>query len=57
MSYSRMMELTDQLVDKGLIEKIPIERGSLYKLSEKGREFLSSVETFEEYAEAFGLKL
>jgi predicted transcriptional regulator len=57
MSYSRMMELTEQLVENGLLVKIPIERGSLYKLSDKGREFLSSMETFEEYAEAFGLKI
>jgi len=57
MSYSRMIELTEQLVENGLLVKIPIERGSLYKLSDKGREFLSSMETFEEYAEAFGLKI
>ena len=57
MSYSRMIELTEQLVESGLLVKIPIERGSLYKLSAKGREFLSSMETFEEYAEAFGLKI
>jgi predicted transcriptional regulator len=57
MSYSRMIELTEQLVESGLLVKIPIERGSLYKLSDKGREFLSSMETFEEYAEAFGLKI
>ena len=57
MSYSRMIDLTEQLVANGLLVKIPIERGSLYKLSDKGREFLSSVETFEEYAEAFGLKI
>ena len=57
MSYSRMIDLTEQLVENGLLVKIPVERGSLYKLSEKGREFLSSMETFEEYAEAFGLKI
>jgi predicted transcriptional regulator len=57
MSYSRMIDLTEQLVENGLLVKIPIERGSLYKLSDKGREFLSSMETFEEYAEAFGLKI
>jgi predicted transcriptional regulator len=57
MSYSRMIELTEQLVENGLLVKIPVERGSLYKLSDKGREFLASMETFEEYAEAFGLKI
>jgi predicted transcriptional regulator len=57
MSYSRMIDLTEQLVENGLLLKIPVERGSLYKLSDKGREFLSSMETFEEYAEAFGLKI
>jgi predicted transcriptional regulator len=57
MSYSRIIDLTNQLVEKGLLVKIPVERGSLYKLSDKGREFLSSMETFEAYAEAFGLKI
>ncbi len=57
MSYSRMIDLTEQLVENGLLVKIPVERGSVYKLSDKGREFLSSMETFEEYAEAFGLKI
>jgi predicted transcriptional regulator len=57
MSYSRMIDLTEQLVENGLLVKIPVERGSLYKLSDKGQEFLSSMETFEQYAEAFGLKI
>jgi predicted transcriptional regulator len=57
MSYSRMIDLTEHLVENGLLVKIPAERGSLYKLSDKGREFLTSMETFEEYAEAFGLKI
>lgn len=57
MSYSRMIDLTEHLVENGLLVKIPVERGSLYKLSDKGREFLTSMETFEEYAKAFGLKI
>ncbi len=57
MPYTRMIELTDQLVQKGLLIKTPLERGSMYRLSDRGREFLSSMETFEQYAEAFGLKL
>jgi predicted transcriptional regulator len=57
MSYSRMTELTEQLVEKGLLIKVPVERGSLYRLSDKGREFLSSMETFERFAEAYGLRL
>ncbi|HVP22753.1 MAG TPA: winged helix-turn-helix domain-containing protein [Conexivisphaerales archaeon] len=57
LSYSRMIDLTEELVDKGLIVKIPVERGSLYRLSDKGKEFLSSMETFEEYAKAFGLEI
>jgi predicted transcriptional regulator len=57
LSYSRMIDLTEELVSKGILVRIPAERGSLYKLSDKGREFLSSMETFEEYAEAFGLKI
>jgi predicted transcriptional regulator len=57
LSYSKMIGLTDELVEKGLLVKIPVERGSLYKLSEKGKEFLSSMETFEEYAKAFGLSI
>ena len=57
MSYSRMIDLTEELVAKGLIVKTPVERGSLYRLSDKGKEFLSSMETFEEYAKAFGLDI
>jgi predicted transcriptional regulator len=57
MSYSRLVDLTEELVEKGLLVKIPVERGSLYKLSGKGREFLQSMERFEEYAKAFGLSI
>jgi predicted transcriptional regulator len=57
LSYARMTDLTEELVEKGLIVKTPVERGSLYRLSDKGREFLSSMETFEEYAKAFGLEI
>jgi|YelNatPaOPRAMG01_1025707.scaffolds.fasta_scaffold78653_1 predicted transcriptional regulator len=57
MSYARMVELTDQLVEKGLLIKVPAERGNLYKLSERGKEFLANVETFEKFAEAYGLKI
>jgi len=45
------------MVQNGLIEVIPQERGAIYRLTPKGEEFLESYKKFEEFARAFGLRL
>lgn len=55
--YNRFTDLTERMVKNGLIEVIPQERGSIYRLTPKGQEFLENLQKFEEFAEAFGLKL
>ncbi len=55
--YNRFTDLTEKMVQNGLIEVIPQERGAIYRLTPKGEEFLESYKKFEEFARAFGLRL
>jgi len=56
-SYSRLTRLLKDLVRCGLIEEINAERGTRYRISDQGRQFLIAYSRFEEFAQSFGLRL
>lgn len=57
LSYSRLVKILDSLVSSGLLEEVEKKRGSKYKISSKGLEFLEVYSKFEEFAQSFGLRL
>tara|TARA_B100001013_G_C24465171_1_gene385124 strand:- start:304 stop:591 length:288 start_codon:yes stop_codon:yes gene_type:complete len=56
-SYSRLANLLSELVSSGLLFEIPQTRGSRYRISGQGIQFLHEYSKFEEFTEAFGLRL
>ncbi len=56
LSHDRLTQYIDELVEKELIiETEENESSRVYKLSEKGREFLSEFVKIERFSEAFGI--
>ena len=56
-SYGRITKILGRLVDGGLLEEIPEDKASKYKISERGMEFLKVYSNFEGFVESFGLKI
>jgi len=57
MSYTRMSKLLSELVGSGLLLELNNEKVSKYMISEKGIQFLSAYQSFEDFAQSFGLRL
>lgn len=57
LSYARLLRILHDLVSSGLMEEIPYERGSRYRINERGLKFLQAYAAFEEFAQSFGLRL
>lgn len=57
LSYSRLTSLLDDLIKKGLLKVEEGDRGPIYRLTQKGIDFLTEYEKFERFARAYGLKL
>ncbi|MCD6511928.1 MAG: DUF4364 family protein [Thaumarchaeota archaeon] len=56
-SYSRLTKILSDLVRLGLLEELEQKRGSKYRISKKGEEFLKAYSKFEEFASSYGLRL
>ena len=56
-SYSRLSKMLGDLVKLGLLEELEQKRGSKYRISKKGEEFLRIYSKFEEFASSYGLRL
>lgn len=56
-SYTRMVRMLNDLVGSGLLEELEQERGSRYRISDKGLQFLTAYGRFQEFAKSFGLRL
>ena len=56
-SYSRMTKLIAELVGTGLLLETTVDKGSKYKISPKGIQFLQEYSQFESFASSFGLRL
>ncbi|GIU71147.1 MAG: hypothetical protein KatS3mg003_0626 [Candidatus Nitrosocaldaceae archaeon] len=57
LSYNRLSKLSRQLVTAGLIEEKNEDGKHVYLITEKGREYLSMYQRFEEMTNSFGLEL
>lgn len=53
--YSRLVHILKELVSSGLLEQSLVQRGSRYRISQKGLSFLAGYEKFSEFAQSFGL--
>lgn len=56
-SYGRLSKILDTLVEQGLLEQTNSKRACKYKISSRGREFLSAYTAFNEFAQNFGLRI
>lgn len=56
-SYGRLSKILDTLVEQGLLEQANSKRACKYKISSRGREFLSAYTDFNEFAQNFGLRI
>ncbi len=56
-SYGRIVKILNRLIDVGLLEEVPEDKTSRYKISERGMEFLKVYSNFHDFAESFGLKI
>ena len=57
MSYTRMSKLLGELVGSGLLLELNKEKVSKYMISDKGIQFLSAYQSFEDFATSFGLRM
>jgi predicted transcriptional regulator len=57
MSYGRLSKLLFDLVGSGLLVELNGDKISKYIISEKGIQFLAAYQSFEDFAESFGLRL
>ena len=58
LSHPRLMRILHDLVASGLLEMIDSPRGGArYRISDNGLEFLQAYSRFEDFAQAFGLRL
>ncbi len=56
-SYGRIVKILSRLIDVGLLEQVPEDKASRYKISERGMEFLKVYSNFHDFVESFGLKI
>ena len=57
MSYGRLAKLLSELVGSGLLLELSGDKVSKYVISEKGMQFLNVYQSFEDFAQSFGLRL
>ena len=57
LSYTRMTKLLSELVGSGLLLELNKEKISKYMISDKGIRFLAAYQSFEDFAQSFGLRL
>ena len=58
LSHDRLTQYLDELEEKELIKQIgDSESNRVYRLTEKGREFLSEFVKMEKFSEAFGIEI
>ena len=57
LSHPRLMKILSDLVSSGLLEETVKGKVCKYKLSMKGKYFLSEYNKFHEFATTFGLRL
>ncbi|MCZ6583205.1 MAG: transcriptional regulator [Thaumarchaeota archaeon] len=56
-SHGRLSKILSTLVEQGLLEQTSSKRACKYKISSEGREFLNAYNTFNEFAQNFGLRI
>ncbi|MFQ6011882.1 MAG: winged helix-turn-helix domain-containing protein [Nitrososphaerales archaeon] len=57
LSHSRLVILLSDLVKSGLLVMEPYQRGSRYRISPQGLQFLEAYRRFEDFAHAYGLRI
>jgi len=57
LSHGRLMRHLTQLINLGLIAEEKEDEKTLYKLTDKGREFLKEFIKMQRFAEAFGITI
>ncbi len=57
LSYNRLVELSRRLISSGLLEEKNIDGKRLYIITDKGKEYLTMYQRFEEFTSSFGLEL
>ena len=55
--YTRLTRYLNELVSKGLLERVRDGREVKYRLTRRGREFLKEFAKIERIAEAFGVEV
>ena len=56
-SHVRISKILNNLVSQGLLEQIDSKGACKYKISPIGREFLNAYQTFNKFADNFGLTI
>ncbi|TFG14362.1 DUF4364 family protein [Candidatus Thorarchaeota archaeon] len=58
LSHDRLTQYLEELVEKGLVNETQEDENSrIYKLTGKGREFLSEFVKIERFSQAFGIEV
>ncbi|HLD57627.1 MAG TPA: winged helix-turn-helix domain-containing protein [archaeon] len=57
LSHKRMMGYIEFLEGRGFIEKVPRGEKTTYRITDKGKKFLSEFKKIEELSNAFGIGL
>ena len=58
LSHDRLTQYLDELIEKDLIKETnPESENRIYRLTEKGREFLREFVRMERFSEAFGIEI
>jgi predicted transcriptional regulator len=57
LSHDRLTKYLGQLEGSGLLESIELQERTMYRITDKGIEFLSEFRRMEDFAEAFGLDI
>jgi predicted transcriptional regulator len=58
LSHDRLTQYLDELIEKDLIkEENPESENRIYRITEKGREFLKEFVRMKRFSEAFGIEI
>ena len=57
LSYERMKRYLEELKERELIEEVEVEGRTVYRLTERGMDFLREFRRIAEFARAFGIVL
>lgn len=57
LSYSRLSKYLEELVDRGLLQRVEDGREVKFRITPKGESLLREIERVEMIAEAFGIQL